>query len=56
MAVNELIDCYWQLVGHSMYIRFSSGVYTANDEFELEISGVLDERLTPIKRMSMTRR
>lgn len=56
MAVNELIDCYWQLVGHNMYIRFSSGVYTTNDEFELEISGVVDQTMTPIKRMSMTRK
>tara|TARA_R100001086_G_scaffold249145_2_gene187954 strand:+ start:199 stop:1188 length:990 start_codon:yes stop_codon:yes gene_type:complete len=56
MANEEVIDCYWQLVGHSMYVRFSSGVYNLNDEYELEISGVLDHRLTPIKRVQMTRK
>ena len=56
MASNEVIDCYWQLVGHSMYIRFSAGVYTTNDEFELEISGVTDQMFTPIKRVQMTRK
>ena len=56
MAVNEVIDCYWQLVGHSMYVRFSSGVYTVSDEYELEISGVTDQMFTPIKRVQMTRK
>ena len=55
-ADDEIIDCYWQLVGHSMWVRFSAGAYTTNDEFELEISGVLDQRMTPIKRMHMSRR
>ena len=53
---SENIDCYWQDVGHDMYCRFSAGVYTTNDEWELEISGVLDQRMTPIKRMHMSRR
>ena len=56
MATDEVIDWYWQLVGHSMYVRFSAGLYTTNDEYELEISGVLDQRMTPIKRMHMSRR
>ena len=56
MATNELIDCYWQLVGHGMWVRFSAGVYTASDEFELEISGVTDQMFTPIKRVQMTRK
>ena len=56
MASDEIIDCYWQLVGHSMYVRFSAGVYTTNDEFELEISGVTDQMFTPIKRVQMTRK
>jgi hypothetical protein len=56
MATDEVIDCYWQLVGHSMYVRFSAGLFTTGDEFELEISGVLDHRMTPIKRMQMSRR
>jgi len=56
MASDEIVDCYWQLVGHSMYVRFSAGVYTTNDEFELEISGVTDQMFTPIKRVQMTRK
>ena len=56
ILTDELIDCYWQLVGHSMYIRFSAGVYTTSDEFELEISGKTDQMFTPIKRVQMTRR
>ena len=56
MASDEVIDCYWQLVGHNMYCRFSAGLYTISDEFELEISGTIDQRLTPIKRVQMTRR
>tara|TARA_Y100000592_G_scaffold76188_1_gene119180 strand:- start:1957 stop:2943 length:987 start_codon:yes stop_codon:yes gene_type:complete len=56
MAVNEIIDCYWQLVGHSMFVRFSAGVYTTDDEFELEISGTTDQMFTRIKRVQMTRR
>jgi len=30
-ADDEIIDCYWQLVGHSMWVRFSAGVYTEED-------------------------
>tara|TARA_R100001086_G_scaffold24426_3_gene11507 strand:+ start:2081 stop:3070 length:990 start_codon:yes stop_codon:yes gene_type:complete len=56
MAIDEIIDCYWQLVGHSMYCRFSPGLYTLNDEFELEVSGVTDQMFTPIKRVQMTRK
>lgn len=56
MASDEIVDCYWQLVGHSMYVRFSAGIYTTNDEFELEISGVTDQMFTPIKRVQMTRK
>lgn len=51
----ENIDCYWQDVGHNMDCRFSAGLYTTNDEWELEVSGVLDQRMTPIKRMKMSR-
>ena len=53
---DEVIDCSWQPVGHNMYVRFSAGLYTTSDEYELEISGVLDQRMTPIKRMQMSRR
>ena len=52
---GEAIDCYWQVVGHSMYVRFSGGLYTTNDEWELEISGVIDQSFTPIKRVRTSR-
>ena len=51
----EIIDCGWQSVGHNMWVRFSAGVYTTNDEWELEVSGVLDQSFTPIKSIRATR-
>jgi len=45
----ETIDGGFQDVGHGMQVRFSPGVYTINDEWELEISGVLDSRTMAIK-------
>ena len=55
MANDEIIDGYWQLVGHDMYVRFSPGVYVANDEWELEVSGELDQTFTPIKTVRASR-
>ncbi len=55
MATNEIIDCYWQLVGHDMYVRFSPGLYTTNDEWELEVSGELDQSFSAIKTVRTTR-
>ena len=52
----EVIDCGWQSVGHNMWIRFASGLYTTNDEWQLEVSGVLDQAFTPIKTVSTSRR
>ena len=51
---TEAIDCYWQDVGHNMEIRFSPGVYTTDDEWELEASGSLDQKFTPIKSITMS--
>ena len=45
----ETIDGGFQDVGHGMQVRFSPGVYTINDEWELEISGVVDSRTMAIK-------
>ena len=36
----EVIDGSFQPVGHGVYIRFSTGVYTTNDEWEVEVSGL----------------
>ena len=55
MANDEIIDGYWQLIGHDMYVRFSPGVYTTNDEWELEVSGEIDQRLSGIKSIRTSR-
>ena len=55
MANEEIIDGYWQLVGHNMYIRFTPGLYTTNDEWELEVSGELDQSFTPVKTVRTSR-
>ncbi len=44
-----IIDGAFQSVGHGMAVRFSPGVYTLNDEWELEVSGVLDSRTMAVK-------
>ena len=51
----EVIDCGWQSVGHNMWVRFAPGLYTTNDEWQLEVSGVLDQAFTPIKTISTSR-
>ena len=45
----EVIDGGYQDVGHGMQVRFSPGVYTINDEWELEISGIVDSRTMAVK-------
>ena len=52
---EEVIDCGWQTAGHNMWIRFAPGLYTINDEYELEVSGVLDQSFTPIKSVRTSR-
>ncbi|MEL0117206.1 MAG: hypothetical protein VW739_05790 [Pelagibacteraceae bacterium] len=36
----EVIDGSFQPVGHGVYVRFSTGLYVANDEWEVEVSGL----------------
>ena len=55
MVNEELIDGYWQLVGHNMYIRWATGTYNTNDEYELEVSGELDQSFTPVKTVRTSR-
>ena len=55
MASAEVIDCYWQLIGHGMFVRFAPGLYTTNDEWQLEVSGELDQSFTPIKSVKVSR-
>jgi hypothetical protein len=55
VTTSEIIDCGWQSVGHNMYIRFAPGLYATNDEWQLEVSGVLDQSFTAIKTVSTSR-
>jgi len=36
----EVVDGSFQSIGHGVYVRFSTGVYTANDEWEVEVTGL----------------
>jgi len=38
-----------------MYVRFSPGVLTSSDTFEMEISGEVDSTTTPIKMAQVNR-
>ena len=40
VAISEVIDGSFQSIGHGVYVRFSTGVYTAADEWEVEVSGL----------------
>jgi len=55
MVNEEIIDGYWQLVGHNMYIRWATGTYNTGDEYELEVSGELDQSFTPVKTVRTSR-
>ena len=37
---NETVTGGWDAAGHGMYVRFSAGVHTASDEYELEVSNM----------------
>lgn len=37
---GQIIDGGLQSIGHGVYVRFSTGVYTSNDEWEVEVSGL----------------
>lgn len=54
-TTEEVIDNGWQSVGHNMWVRFSAGAYNTNDEWQLEVSGVLDQSFTPIKTVRTSR-
>ena len=51
----ETVSGNWDEVGRGMYVRWSAGVLTAGDTWEMEISGELDSSTTPIK-MAMVER
>ena len=45
----EVIDGGFQDVGHGMQVRFSPGLYTISDEWDLEISGIIYSRTMAVK-------
>jgi len=52
---SETVTGGWNEVGHGMYVRWSPGVLTASDTWEMEISGEVDSTTTPIKMALMNR-
>ena len=44
VANEEYIQLDYQHIGHNVYARFGPGVYTANDEWEVEVSSDPEER------------
>ena len=48
---SEVMEGSYQQVGHGMYVRFAPGVYSTNDEWELEVSApeYLDQSSASIK-------
>ena len=56
IADAVIIDGSFQDVGHNMAVRFSPGVYNStSDEWELEVSGVLDSRTMAVKHATAER-
>ena len=52
---DETVTGGWDAVGRGMYVRWSPGVLTQNDTWEMEISGEIDSASTPIKMASVER-
>ncbi len=55
LYTSETVTGGWDAVGHGMYVRWSPGVLTTNDQWELEISGEVDSSTTPIKMAQVNR-
>ena len=55
LYTSETVTGGWDAVGHGMYVRWSPGVLTTNDQWELEISGELDSSTTPFKMAQVNR-
>jgi len=52
----EVIDGSFQPVGHGVYVRFSTGLYVANDEWEVEVSGLDHTSGSGIETIQLKRR
>ena len=55
LYTSETVTGGWDAVGHGMYVRWSPGVLTTNEQWELEISGEVDSSTTPIKMAQVNR-
>lgn len=55
LYTTETVTGGWDTVGHGMYVRFSPGVLTASDTWEMEISGEVDATASPIKMALINR-
>jgi len=53
---GQIIDGGLQHIGHGIYVRFSTGVYTSNDEWEVEVSGLEHTSGGGINTIQMNRR
>ena len=53
---NQIIDGGLQHIGHGVYIRFSTGIYTADDQWEVEVSGLDHTSGGGIETIQMKRR
>jgi len=55
LYTSETVTGGWKPVGKNMFCRWSPGVLTASDTWEMEISGELDSTATPIKMAQVNR-
>jgi hypothetical protein len=55
LYTTETVTGGWNPVGKNMWVRWSPGVLTASDTWELEISGEVDSTATPIKMAQVNR-
>ena len=55
LYTSETVTGGWDPVGKNMFCRWSPGVLTTNDQWELEISGEVDPTTTPIKMAVVNR-
>ena len=53
---NQIIDGGLQHIGHGVYVRFSTGIYTADDQWEVEVSGLDHTSGGGIETIQMKRR
>jgi len=52
---DKVIDGGFQSIAHGVYVRFSTGVYTLNDEWEVEVSGLDHTSGSGIKTIQLKR-